>query len=64
MNGGTIALMIAGLVGFAAGAWIAATGNREVGIILMAGSLAFQMLTLMRLKRAKKRGELGEGEAQ
>ncbi len=64
MNGGTIALMIAGLVGFAAGAWIAATGNREVGIILMAGGLAFQMLTLMRLKRAKKRGELGEGEAQ
>ncbi|QIG52857.1 hypothetical protein G6N82_00590 [Altererythrobacter sp. BO-6] len=54
MNGGTLALMIAGLVGFGAGAYLAATGSREVGIVLMGGGLIFQVLTLRQLRAAKK----------
>lgn len=56
MNGGVLALMIAGLVGFAAGAWLAATGERPLGIGLMAMGLIFQVLTLRQLKLAKKKG--------
>ena len=59
MNGAVIALMIAGLVGFGAGAYLSATGEREVGIVLMAAGLAFQILTLRQLKRARK----GQGHA-
>ncbi|QUL38629.1 hypothetical protein [Erythrobacter sp. JK5] len=55
MNGGTIALMIAGLVGFAGGAMIAATGSREVGIAMMVIGLVMQVLTLRQLKAAKKK---------
>ena len=55
MNGGVLALMIAGLVGFGAGAWLAATGDRQVGIVLMGAGLVFQVLTLRQLKLAKKR---------
>ncbi|MHA7818433.1 MAG: hypothetical protein ACX930_02175 [Erythrobacter sp.] len=54
MNGGVLALMIAGFVGFGAGAWLAATGEREIGIGLMAMGLAFQVLTLRQLKLARK----------
>ena len=54
MNGGVFALMIAGLVGFGAGAYLAATGQREVGIVLMGGGLIFQVLTLRQLRAAKK----------
>ncbi|NBS22570.1 MAG: hypothetical protein EBS78_00975 [Altererythrobacter sp.] len=54
MNGAVLALMIAGLVGFGAGAYLAATGSREVGIILMGGGLLFQVLTLRQLRAAKK----------
>jgi Zn-dependent membrane protease YugP len=56
MNGGTLALMITGLVGFGAGAYLAATGSREVGIVLMGGGLIFQVLTLRRLRAMKKDG--------
>ena len=56
MNGGTLALMIAGLVGFGAGAYLAATGSREVGIVLMGGGLIFQVLTLRQLRAMKKDG--------
>ncbi len=56
MNGGIIALMIAGLVGFGAGAYLSATGERGVGIALMAMGLIFQVLTLRQLKLAKKDG--------
>ena len=55
MNGGVFALMIAGFVGFGAGAWLAATGERPVGIVLMGAGLVFQVLTLRQLKLAKKR---------
>ena len=54
MNGAVVALMIAGLVGFGAGAYLSATGEREVGIMLMAAGLAFQILTLFQLRRARK----------
>lgn len=53
MNGATIALMIAGLVGFAAGAYLAATGERPIGIALMGMGLLFQVLTLRELRLAK-----------
>ena len=54
MNGGIFGLMIAGLVGFGAGAYLAATGERPVGIALMAMGLMFQVLTLRQLRAAKK----------
>ncbi|MEO1222181.1 MAG: hypothetical protein AAFY42_12660 [Pseudomonadota bacterium] len=54
MNGAVIALMIAGLVGFAAGAYLSATGSREVGIMLMGAGLLFQVLTLRQLRIARK----------
>ncbi len=54
MNGGTIALMIAGLVSFLAGAYLATDGNRTTGIVLMANGLIFQALTLRQLKAAQK----------
>ncbi|MDJ0642055.1 MAG: hypothetical protein QNJ15_04495 [Erythrobacter sp.] len=54
MNGGILALMIAGLVGFLAGAYLAATGERPVGIALMGLGLIFQVLTLRQLKAIKK----------
>ena len=55
MNGATIAFAIAGLVGFFAGAYLAATGERPVGITLMAMGLMFQVLCLVQLKMAKKK---------
>ena len=61
MNGGVLALMIAGLVGFGAGAWLAATGERPLGIGLMAMGLMFQVLTLRQLRLAKAQRHDGEG---
>ena len=55
MNGAVIALAIAGLVGFFAGAFLAATGNRTTGIALMSMGLIFQVLCLRQLKLAKKK---------
>jgi len=58
MNGGIIALMIAGLVGFLAGAYLSATGERTIGIVMMGGGLVFQVLALRQLKTARlARGE-------
>ena len=54
MNGGVLALMIAGLVGFLAGAYLAATGERPVGIALMGMGLIFQVLTLRQLRAIRK----------
>ena len=54
MSGGTLALMIAGLLGFGIGAYLAATGERPVGIALMAMGLMFQALTLRQLRAANK----------
>lgn len=54
MNGAVLALMIAGLVGFGAGAYLSATGEREIGIVLMGAGLLFQVLTLRQLRLARK----------
>ena len=55
MNGGTIALVFAGLVGFGSGAYIASTGERPLGISMMAMGLIFQVLALRQLRIAKKK---------
>ena len=63
MNGGVIALMLAGLIGFGAGAYLAATGERPVGIALMASGLMFQVLTLRQLRIARARdARMGDGQ--
>jgi len=54
MNGGTLALIIAGMVGFGAGAYIASVGERPVGIGLMAMGLLFQVLALRQIRMMKK----------
>ncbi|WP_298466681.1 hypothetical protein [uncultured Erythrobacter sp.] len=54
MNGGILALMIAGLVSFLVGGYLAATGERSIGIALMGMGLIFQVLTLRQLKMIKK----------
>ncbi len=61
MNGGILALMLGGLIGFGAGAYLAATGERPLGIALMAMGLMFQVLTLRQLKLAKGRNA-GDGQ--
>jgi Zn-dependent membrane protease YugP len=53
MNPVTLALAILGLTGFALGAVLSATGQLEMGAILMGLGLAFQVISLVRLKRAK-----------
>ena len=61
MNVGILALMVAGLVGFCAGAYIAATGERTLGVALMGMGLVFQALTLrqLRIARAKDLSDAG-----
>jgi len=61
MNGGTLVLMIAGLVGFGAGAYLAATGERATGIALMSMGLIFQVLTLRQLKAARTKDKNDAG---
>lgn len=61
MNVGTLTLMIAGLLAFAGGAWLAGTGDRTSGIALMGLGLLFQVLTLRQLKRAKKKDIIDAG---
>ena len=56
MNGATLVLMMAGLIGFGVGAYLAATGARTTGIALMSVGLMFQVLTLRQLKLAKSKG--------
>ena len=52
-------------VGFDDGAWLAATGSREIGIAMMAVGLLFQVLTLRQLKTARKgqTTQKGSGDA-
>lgn len=59
MSGAVLALMIAGLACFGAGAYLSATGEREIGIGLMGAGLLFQVLTLRQLRLARK----GQGHA-
>ena len=56
MNGLTILYLVAGLAGFGVGAYLAASGERQVGIALMGLGLIFQVLTLRQLKLAKQKG--------
>ncbi len=53
MNAVTLAFAILGLSGFALGAMLSATGQMNTGVILMGLGLAFQVVSLVRLKRAK-----------
>ncbi len=53
MNPLTLLLAILGLSGFALGAVLSATGIIEMGVILMGLGLVFQVISLVRLKRAK-----------
>jgi Zn-dependent membrane protease YugP len=55
MNGVTLLFAILGLTGFAAGAVLSATGQMNMGVALMGLGLAFQVISLVRIKRAKKR---------
>lgn len=57
MNSLTLALVVLGLTGFALGAVLSATGKMEMGVILMGLGLIFQVISLVRLKRAKKQGK-------
>ena len=57
MNPLTLLLAILGLTGFAAGAVLSATGQLEMGVVLMGLGLVFQVISLARLKRAKLQGK-------
>jgi len=48
-------MLFAGLGGFGAGAYLAATGDRGFGIALMGMGLIFQVLTLRQLQLAKQK---------
>ena len=56
MNPLTLLFAILGLTGFALGAVLTATGMGEMGVILMGLGLVFQVISLVRIKRAKKKG--------
>ena len=56
MNPLTLALAVLGLTGFALGAALTATGPYEMGVILMGLGLMFQVVSLVRIKRAKAKG--------
>ena len=55
MNPLTLALAALGLTGFALGAVLSATGQLNMGVILMGLGLVFQVISLVRIKRAKTR---------
>jgi Zn-dependent membrane protease YugP len=56
MNSVTLAFAILGLTGFALGAVLSATGPYDMGVILMGLGLMFQVISLVRIKRAKTKG--------
>ena len=55
MNPVTLLLAILGLTGFALGAVLTVTGPFEMGVIVMGLGLVFQVISLVRIKRAKKK---------
>ncbi|MDZ4274918.1 MAG: hypothetical protein U0995_02695 [Erythrobacter sp.] len=57
MNPVTLAFVALGLTGFAIGAVLSATGQMNMGVILMGLGLVFQVISLVRLKRAKTQGK-------
>lgn len=56
MNGLTLLVAILGLTGFAGGAVLSVTGEKEMGVVLMGAGLVFQVISLVRLRRAKAKG--------
>jgi Zn-dependent membrane protease YugP len=65
MNGLTLMFAILGLTGFALGAVLTVTGQLEMGVILMGLGLIFQVISLVRIKRAKKKvNEQGSSNAR
>ena len=56
MSGLTLLFAILGLTGFALGAVLTVTGPYEMGVIVMGLGLVFQVISLVRLKRAKAKG--------
>ncbi|MEM6494090.1 MAG: hypothetical protein AAF650_06885 [Pseudomonadota bacterium] len=62
MNGGSLALAFAGLFGFCSGAYIAANGDRALGVALMGMGLIFQALCLRQLRMAKAKDQSDAGE--
>jgi hypothetical protein len=56
MNPLTLVLAMLGLGGFGLGAVLTATGPYELGVIVMGLALALQVIALVRLKRARKKG--------
>jgi hypothetical protein len=56
MNPVTLLLAVLGLTGFALGAVLTVIGPFEMGVILMGLGLVFQVISLVRLKRAKTKG--------
>jgi len=56
MNGLTLLVAILGLTGFAGGAVLSVTGEKEMGVVLMGAGLVFQVISLVRLRRAKTKG--------
>ncbi len=53
MNGLTLLFAILGLTGFAGGAVLSVMGPKELGVILMGLGLVFQVISLVRIRRAK-----------
>jgi len=52
----TLLFAILGLTGFALGAVLTSTGPYEMGVIVMGLGLVFQVISLVRIKRAKNKG--------
>lgn len=55
MNPLTIFFATLGLTGFALGTVLTVTGPYEMGVVVMGLGLVFQVISLVRLKRAKKK---------
>lgn len=65
MNPLTLLLAILGLSGFALGAVLSATSMIETGVILMGLGLVFQVISLVRIRRAKMQAiEEGRSDAR
>ena len=58
--GSVLLFAAAGLLGFLLGAYLAAAGDKQVGVALMGAGLVFQLLSLRQLKMLKK----GDGNAR
>jgi len=56
MNALTLLVAILGLTGFAGGAVLSAVGQKEMGVVLMGLGLVFQVISLVRIRRAKNKG--------